>query len=48
MITKCIRITHTVDRENIVIKKVTWNKSLMRFNFVKAESKVCMSTKELR
>ena len=29
-------------------KKVTWDKSLMRFNFVKGESIVCMSTNELR
>ena len=39
---------YTVDRENFVVKKVTWNKSSTRFNFVKAESIVCMSTKELR
>ena len=39
---------HTVDRENFIVKKVTWNKkSLTRFNFVKAESIVCTSTKEL-
>ena len=39
---------YTVDRENFVIKKVTWNKSSAHFNFVKAESIVCMSAKEPR
>ena len=38
---------HTVDREKFVIKKVTWDKSSTRFNFVKAESIVCTSTEEL-
>ena len=38
---------HTVDQENFVVKKVTWNKSSTRFDFVKAESIVCTSTKEL-
>ena len=38
----------TVDRENFVGKKVTWDKSLTRFNFVKSESIACTSTKELR
>ena len=33
---------NTVDQENFVDKKVTWDKSLMNFNFVKAESIVCM------
>ena len=38
---------NTVDRENFIVKKVTWNKSSTHFNFVKAESIVCTSTKEL-
>ena len=38
------RIEDTIDRENFVVKKVKWDKS---FNSVKAESIVCMSTKEL-
>ena len=37
----------TVDRENFVVKKVTWDKSLTHFNFVKAVSIECMSTEEL-
>ena len=37
---------NTVDQENFVVKKVKWDKSLMHFNFVKAESIVCTSTKE--
>ena len=37
----------TVDQENFVVKKVTWDKSLTYFNFIKAESMVCTSTKEL-
>ena len=37
---------NTVDRENFVINKVTWDKSLMHFNFIR-ESIVCTSTKEL-
>ena len=41
-------ILNTVDRENFVVKKVTWNKSSVRFNFVKRESILCTSTKELR
>ena len=32
----------TVDWENFVVKKVTWNKSSARFNFVKTESIVRM------
>ena len=36
---------YTVDPESFVVKKVTWDKSLMHFNFVKAESIVYMSTK---
>ena len=42
-----MRLHTTIDRENFVIKKVMWNKSSTHFNFVKAESIVCMSTKEL-
>ena len=38
----------TVDRENFVVKKVTCDKCSTYFNFVKAESIVCTSTKELR
>ena len=38
----------TVDRENFVVKKVVWDKSLTGFNFVKTECIACMSTKELR
>ena len=41
------KIDNTVDRKNFIVKKVTWDKSLTRFNFVKAESIVCMSTEEL-
>ena len=37
----------TVDWENFIIKKVTWDKNSMRFNFAKAESIVCTSTEEL-
>ena len=43
----CISVLCTVDRKNFVVKKVAWNKSSARFNFVKAESIVCTSTKEL-
>ena len=32
-----------MDRENFVVKKVTWDNSLTRFSFV--ESIVCMSTR---
>ena len=35
---------YTVDRENFIVKKITWDKCSMRFNFVKAESIVCTST----
>ena len=38
---------HTVDWENFIIKKVMWDKSSTRFNFIKAKSIVCTSTKEL-
>ena len=38
---------YTVDRENFIVEKVTWDKSLTCFNFVKAESIVCTSTKEV-
>ena len=38
---------NTVDHKNFVIKKVMWDKNLMHFNFMKAESIVCTSTEEL-
>ena len=38
---------NNVDRDNFVVKTVTWNKSLMDCNFVKPENIVYMSTKEL-
>ena len=41
------KYSHTVDWENSVVKKVTQDKSLACFNFVKTESIVCTSTKEL-
>ena len=37
----------TIDWENFVVKKVMWDKSLMRFNFVKAESIVFTNTEKL-
>ena len=39
---------YTIDQENFVVKKVRWDKSLTCFNFIKAESIVFTSTKELR
>ena len=37
--------SYTIDWENFVIEKFMWDKSLMCFNFVKAENIICMSTK---
>ena len=37
-ILKLVELLATVDQENFVVKKVTWNKSSMHFNFVKAEA----------
>ena len=37
---------NTVDRENFVIKKATWDKTLTHFNFIR-ERIVCTSTKDL-
>ena len=45
---KAIQIWCTIDWENFIIKKVTWNKSSTRFNFVKAETIVCISIKKLQ
>ena len=42
-----LQIEYTVDQENFVVKKVTWDKSSTRFNFIKAESIICTSTEEL-
>ena len=42
------KIDTTIHRENFIVKKVTWNKSSVHFNFVKTGSIVCTSTKELR
>ena len=33
-----VLILYTVDRENFIVKKVMWDKSSKRFNFIKAES----------
>ena len=43
--TRTCYVLATVDRENYVVKKVMWDKSSTCFNFIKAESIVCMSTK---
>ena len=45
VIYKTMTVMDTADWKNFVVKKVTWNKSLTRFNVVKANSIVCTSTK---